>query len=142
MRIAVLIAVIAAAVGCGTSAGAPAPTSPGATSRTSLTITYWAQGAEQGVSARWTLRCVPTAGTLPRAAAACRKLAGMTTPFAPIPADAMCTQQYGGPQVAIVAGTFRGKQLWVKLQNRNGCEIARFKNLSFLVPGYGSGGAA
>lgn len=142
MRVAVLIAVVAAAVGCGTSAGAPTPASTSRTSATSLTITYWAQGAAQGVSAKWTLRCVPTGGTLPRAAAACRKLAGMKAPFAPIPADAICTDQYGGPQVAVVAGTFRGKRLWVKLQNRNGCEIARFQRLSFLVPGFGSGAPA
>ena len=138
MRVAVLIAVIAAAVGCGTSAGAPsAPTST-----TSLTITYWAQGVGEAAPVKWTLRCSPAAGTLSRAAASCRRLGTMRSPFAPIPPDAICTEQYGGPQVAVIAGTFRGKRLWTKLQNRNGCEIARFKRLSFLVPAYGSGAPA
>jgi hypothetical protein len=139
MRVAVLIALVAAAVGCGTSAGAPAPA---AADSANLTITYWAEGAEKGVARKWTLRCAPAGGTLPRAAAACRQLGTMRAPFAPIPKDAICTEQYGGPQVAVVAGTFRGKRLWTKLQARNGCEIARFKRLSFLVPGYGSGGPA
>lgn len=139
MRVAVLIALIAAAVGCGTSAGAPARA---AADGTSLTITYWAQGVGEGVTRKWTLRCAPAGGTLPRAAAACRQLGTMRAPFAPIPKDSICTEQYGGPQVAVIAGTFRGNRLWTKLQSRNGCEIARFKRLSFLVPGYGSGGAA
>lgn len=138
MRVAVLIAVLAAAVGCGTSAGAPsAPTST-----TSLTITYWAEGVGKAAPVKWTLRCSPAAGTLPRPGAACRQLGTLKSPFAPIPKDAICTEQYGGPQVAVISGTFRGNRLWTKLQNRNGCEIARLKRLGFLVPAYGSGAAA
>ena len=66
----------------------------------------------------------------------------MQNPFAPIPRDAICTEQYGGPQVALITGTYRGRRIWTQLQNRNGCEIARFKRLSFLVPGFGTGGEA
>ena len=138
MRIAALIALLAA-VGCGAGASAPAAGSSGATE---LKITYWAQGRTVPPAQKWTLRCSPAGGTLPQAAAACRKLAAMQNPFAPVPRGAICTDQYGGPQVALVTGTFRGRALWTQLQRRNGCEIARFKRLSFLVPGFGAGGEA
>jgi len=131
MRIAALI-VLLAAVGCGTGASAPAASS----STTELKITYWPQGRTAASVKKWTLRCAPAGGTHPAAASACRKLAAMTSPFAPIPKDAVCTEQYGGPQVALITGTFRGHALWTQLAARNGCEIARFKRLSFLVPGY------
>jgi hypothetical protein len=137
MRIAALIALLGI-VGCGAGGTSPEV----ASSRTDLKITYWAEGKAAGPAKTWTLRCAPAGGTLPRAAAACEKLAAMRNPFAPVPPDAVCTDQYGGPQVALVTGTFRGRALWAKLQRRNGCEIARFKRLSFLVPGFGTGGEA
>ena len=138
MRIAALIALLAA-VACGAGAGAPAS---GTSSRIDLKISYWPKGRDADAVQKWTLACAPAAGTLPQPAAACRKLAAMQRPFAPIPPDAVCTDVYGGPQVALITGTFRGARLWVTLRNRNGCEIARFKRLSFLVPGYGTGGEA
>lgn len=130
MRIAALIALLAA-VGCGAGASAPAAGSSGATE---LKITYWSQGRTAGPARNWTLRCAPAGGTLPQAAAACRRLGTMRSPFAPIPRDTACTEQYGGPQVALITGTFRGTRLWALLQRRNGCEISRFKRLAFLVP--------
>ena len=139
MRSAVLIAVAIALVGCGTSSGAPAGQDAAATN---LTITYWPQGVGVGKPAKWTLRCNPAGGTLPRAAAACRQLGSLRNPFAPVPKDVACTEQYGGPQVAVVSGSFRGKKLWTKFQARNGCEIARFQRHAFLVPGYSSRGPA
>ena len=138
MRIAALIALLAA-VGCGAGASSPAAVSSGATD---LRISYWPEGRAAGPASKWTLRCGPASGTLPGAAAACRKLGTMQRPFAPIPRAAICTEQYGGPQVALITGTFRGRPLRTQLANRNGCEIARFKRLSFLVPGYGTGGEA
>ena len=138
MRIAAVIALLAA-VGCGAGESAPAAGSSGATD---LKISYWPEGRASGTPQKWTLRCSPAGGTLPQAAAACRKLGAMARPFAPIPKDAMCTDVYGGPQVALITGTFRGRPLWVQLAQRNGCEIARFKRLSFLVPGFGTGGEA
>ena len=138
MRIAALIAVLAA-VGCGADASAPAAVSSAATE---LKITYWSQGRTVGPGKKWTLRCGPAGGTLARAVSACRKLGAMRNPFVPIPRDAVCTEQYGGPQVALITGTFRGRALWTQLANRNGCEISRFKRLSFLVPGFGTGAEA
>jgi hypothetical protein len=138
MRIAALIALLGI-VGCGAGGTSPEAGSAGATE---LKITFWAQGRTAVTTGKWTLRCAPAGGTLPQAGAACLKLAGMQNPFAPVPRDAICTDQYGGPQVALVTGTFRGRALWTQLQRRNGCEIARFKRLSFLVPGFGASGEA
>ena len=140
MRVAVLICVLAAAVGCGTGAG-----STGASSGpTNLTITYWPQGQTKPAAGTWTLRCAPAGGTLPRPGRACVKLAALPKPFAPTPKDMACIELYGGPQTAVVKGTFRGERIHVTLRRRNGCEIERFDKHAFLVPGFraGTGGEA
>lgn len=102
-------------------------------SATSLTITAWANGRD-GASRRWTLRCAPAAGTLPRAGEACRRLARMERPFAPIPDGTACTQIFGGPQEALVRGTYRGRKVWARFDRRDGCRIARWNRHSFLFP--------
>jgi hypothetical protein len=137
MRGALLIALLVAAVGCGAGEGAPT-----ATPRTSLQISFWPSGPDAGAPKRWTLRCDPTGGTLPRRAAACTKLDAMTRPFAPLRKDLVCTEQYGGPGEAVVSGTFEGTRVWIRLTLRNGCEISRAKKLGFLVPGLAAGSAA
>jgi hypothetical protein len=136
MRFAVLIAAVVAAVGCGAGSGAT-----GSTGSLDLRITMWPQGRDHPGAVKWTLRCSPTGGTLPKREAACTKLAAMANPFAPPPKGQMCTEQYGGPQQAVITGTFRGRAVWVALAARNGCEIARAKRLGFLVPGFGSSAA-
>jgi hypothetical protein len=105
---------------------------------TVLQVTVWPQGLS-GDSERWTLRCSPTGGNHPRAAAACRTLARLQAPFAPVPRDAVCTEIYGGPAVARVTGTHRGRRVWATFQRRNGCEIARWDRVAVLFPGTGTG---
>ena len=73
---------------------------------------------------------------MPRAAAVCRQLAAMTKPFAPRSKNLVCTDQYGGPQQAVIAGTHRGNRVWTTIGMRNGCDISRAKRLAFLVPGF------
>jgi Subtilisin inhibitor-like len=107
--------------------------SAGASDGTSLRIRYWAEG-KTGSSTLWTLRCAPSGGTHPRAAAACDVLAKVQTPFAPVPKDVACTQVYGGPQVARVSGTLRGRRVWAVFQRRDGCEIARWARAGALLP--------
>jgi subtilisin inhibitor-like len=131
MRTALLIAVVIAAVGCGASQG-----TAGSTPETELTISFWPQGRGTEAPERWTLRCDPAGGTLPRAAAVCRQLYAMTKPFARRAKNLVCTDQYGGPQQAVIAGTLRGDRVWVLIGMRNGCEISRAKRLAFLVPGF------
>jgi hypothetical protein len=97
---------------------------------TALSIVFSA--GDGGAAKHWTLRCAPAGGTLPQAVQACRRLAALDDPFAPIPKDAACTQVYGGPQAARVTGTFRGRSVWARFARRNGCEIARWRRLDFL----------
>jgi hypothetical protein len=63
-------------------------------------------------------------------------------------ADRMCTEQYGGPEVATVAGMLDGKPVDVSFSRENGCAISRFDAASVLwlgvmpVAGGAGGGAA
>ncbi len=111
----------------------------------SLNITVWPEGQktpdDQANKRTWTLRCTPAAGTLPRAANACVRLAAIKTPFAQ-PKGAgrvgrigqVCTAIYGGPQTALVTGTFRSRRVHATFSRVNGCEIARWTKLRFLFP--------
>lgn len=42
----------------------------------------------------------------------------------------MCTQIYGGPEEAEVAGTFEGAQVQAIFSRQNGCEIDRWDRLA------------
>jgi hypothetical protein len=97
-----------------------------------LSVTVWPEGTA-GASHRWTLRCAPAGGTLPNAAAACRRLAALAAPFAPTPKGMACTMIYGGPQAARVTGTFRGRRIWATFHRRDGCELARWNRIAFLL---------
>ena len=108
-----------------------------ATALAALTITVWPQGTDEP-SRTWTLRCNPPGGTLPGRVEACRRLSRLQYPFRPVPQDAVCTQIYGGPQEALVRGTFRGKRVWTRFKRRDGCEIARWKRVGSLFPSSGA----
>jgi hypothetical protein len=131
MRTTLLIAVLIAAIGCGASQG-----TAGSTPDTALTITFWPDGRDAEESRKWTLRCSPAGGTMPRAAATCERLFAMTKPFAPQRRNLVCTDIFGGPQQAVIAGRYKGERIWTALGLRNGCQIARAKKLAFLVPGF------
>ena len=47
----------------------------------------------------------------------------------------LCTQQYGGPQVATVTGKFHGRQVQAEFRRTDGCEIARWNALAALLGG-------
>ncbi|MFF2299026.1 serine protease inhibitor [Arthrobacter sp. NPDC058127] len=56
--------------------------------------------------------------------------------FFPVPRpDRICTQQYGGPQVAMVTGRFRGREVSSRFSRTDGCEIARWRTMSALLGG-------
>jgi hypothetical protein len=83
----------------------------------------------------WTLVCAGTPdGTLPDPAAACAHLEGMDDPFAPLPDDVACTEQYGGPQTAHVTGRWDGEPVDVELSRVNGCTISQWDALGPLLP--------
>jgi hypothetical protein len=102
----------------------------------SLTVTYWPDEQKPAEFERWTLRCNPPNGTLPTRKRACAKLLPLPkAAFARVPDDAICTQIYGGPQKAVVKGTFGSSRIWVSFRRRNGCEIDRWARFSpWLLP--------
>jgi hypothetical protein len=124
---AIVLAALAAACGSDDGSAAAPPTGR-------LTITVWPQGMEGSSARRWTLRCGPAGGTHPNPARACARLASISAPFRPVPADAICTQVYGGPQEALVTGTYRGRRVNARFNRVNGCEIARWNRVAVLFP--------
>ena len=89
-----------------------------------LRITVWSQGRAHAPHGT-TLRC-------PSGAPACRQLGALAGPFAPTPPQTACSQIYGGPQEALVTGTFRGRKVWARFTRRDGCAIARWDRVAFL----------
>lgn len=104
-----------------------------AQSSTDLRITVWPDGKGNG-SKTWTLRCNPLGGTLPHRVKACRALATLKTPFAPVPKGTVCTEIHGGPAVAWVRGTFRGRGVSATFNRSDGCEIDRWNRVRLLFP--------
>jgi hypothetical protein len=102
---------------------------------TSLHITAWPNGQGHTPKRTYTLTCAPVGGTLPHRSAACRKLNALKAPFAPTRKDLVCTQIYGGPEEALVTGRFRGRLVRASFSRKDGCEIGRWAQVSFLFPG-------
>jgi hypothetical protein len=92
-----------------------------------LTIVVWPNGLGEPSHSR-TLHCVNA-----RSSAFCARLAELGDPFAPTPPGTACTEIYGGPGVARVKGTFRGRPVWATFRRRDGCEIARWTRIGFLL---------
>ena len=125
VRVLLVLAAVAAAVACSASAAA---------SSTQLRIQVWPDGRD-GQSFTRTLRCDPAGGTLRRPGEACRRLARLDRPFAPVPRDTVCTMIWGGPQEALVTGTYRGRRVWARFNRSGGCEIGRWNTHAFLFAG-------
>jgi hypothetical protein len=83
-----------------------------------------------------TLRCADRAtGTVPHPADACRRLRRLgNEAFRPTPPNTGCTMIFGGPSTARVTGIYLGHPIWVRLRRDNGCEIARWQRVGFLLP--------
>lgn len=124
------LALAAVAAACGSDDGSAAAAGPTG----QLTIMVWPQGRDAGDVHRWTLECGPAGGTHPHPAKACARLAAVPHAFRPVPRDAMCTQIYGGPEEALVTGTYRGAAVRARFNRVNGCEIARWNRIAVLFP--------
>ena len=84
---------------------------------------------------RYALACgSAAAGNHPDAARACAHLLRADDPFAPLPTDVMCTELYGGPQTALVKGTWDAEPVEVELSREDGCRIAQWDSLGPLLP--------
>jgi Subtilisin inhibitor-like len=145
MRAAGLICLLAAATVSACGAGAPSarvdhappatgrPSSPG---RTELAIWVYPRGIGQPGARHYRLACDPARGTVPHPAQACRVLAHLSHPFAPVPPGTACGQIVLGPAEARVAGLMRGRRVGALLSLRDTCEIGRWSRLRAVVPGY------
>jgi hypothetical protein len=115
--------------------GLTAAAAGGATGGTELRIAYREDGSRPRTQRVWTLRCGPPGGTHAAPANACRGLIRVGwRAFLPVPPATVCTQIYGGPQTAVVSGVVAGRPVWARLRRENGCEIARWNRLAFLLP--------
>ena len=98
-----------------------------------LTVRY--DPGEGGPVQTWLLDCAGGGDSdHPDAEAACAALDALDDPFAPLPEHMVCTEQYGGPQEALVTGTWRGDEVDLQVSRRNGCEIAQWDSLVPLLP--------
>ena len=131
---------------CGPAGNDPASGAPGASPTDEPSTSDGPTGSDELVveldrgdgspAERWTLRCGdPASGDHPDAEAACAHLAGLDDPFAPIPDDVACTEQYGGPQTATVTGRWRGQPVDLRLSRVDGCRISQWDTLGPLLPG-------
>ncbi|WP_327368770.1 SSI family serine proteinase inhibitor [Streptomyces sp. NBC_01217] len=104
---------------------------------TRLTVTVSGTGdpSAEGV---FELECGPAGGSHPAAQQACDRLAELAgegaDPFAPVPRDAMCTQQFGGQATARVTGTWQGRSIDTAFDRTNGCAISRWNGLRPVLP--------
>jgi hypothetical protein len=133
-----LVALTVLVTGCAaSSAGGAAPGA--ASSRPSLPPNDLLVEIHRGGSSpteSYRLTCGTTvSGDHPAGAAACAHLDSLTHPFAPIPADQMCTQIYGGPQTAHVTGRWKGAAVDIRLSRVDGCRIEQWNSLGPLLPG-------
>ncbi|MEV7400180.1 SSI family serine proteinase inhibitor [Streptomyces sp. NPDC091267] len=104
---------------------------------TQLTVVVSGSG-DRAADGRYELECDPAGGSHPVAKQACERLAQLpdesADPFAPVPADAMCTQQFGGSATARVTGRWHGRSIDAAFDRTNGCEIARWNSLRPVLP--------
>ncbi|MGF1646380.1 MAG: hypothetical protein ACFCVF_05625 [Kineosporiaceae bacterium] len=125
--------------------GTPGAASAAASPAADLTVTY--DPGDGSESATYRLACDdagrpadPADAGHPDPRAACEGLTGQASgtevsgdPFAPVPDDAVCTMQYGGPQTATVTGSYRGEAVDAVFTLENGCEIARWQDAPVLA---------
>lgn len=104
----------------------------GTAARTELVIEFARD--REAPPERVMLTCDPPGGDHPDPEQACAALAAAQTPFAPLPADAVCTQVYGGPQSATITGTYRGERVRLELSRTDGCRIAQWDRLGAVLP--------
>jgi subtilisin inhibitor-like len=110
----------------------PGNPAPPAAAATQLAITI-ASSTVPGHNGQFTLTCQPTGGTHPDPTNACAKLdqfaAAGTDPFAPVPANQMCTMIAGGPATARIVGSWQGRRIDTTFSRTNGCQTNRWNNL-------------
>jgi hypothetical protein len=144
VKAAVLALAALVATGCmgrsvSEGTGKPDPAIP---AKTYLRITVWPKG-DSGAQHRYSLWCRGPGGETSSGIArpitgsrACQRVVNLgPKAFEPVPRDVACTEVYGGPAVAKVTGLIGGDSVTARFRRTDGCEIARWDRLGFLLPG-------
>lgn len=119
----------------GSTAESPTPSTTAASPSVAADLTVTIDETGSGATRTLTLTCDPVGGDHPDAAGACTRLAEVgAAAFDAPPPDRMCTQQYGGPQVATVEGTVAGTRVSARITRTDGCEIGRWDALVPVLP--------
>jgi hypothetical protein len=129
-----LVALTLLITGCAASGGAGTAQPSASLPPDDLLIEIHPGGSSPPVTYRLTCGSTVT-GNHPAGAAACAHLRTLAHPFAPIPADQMCTQIYGGPQTAHVTGRWKGAAVDLRLSRVDGCRTEQWNSLGPLLPG-------
>ena len=96
---------------------------------TSLEVTVWPEG-RHGDPITAVLTCEPPGGSHSRPEKACTALYSEEAALEPVAGDVACTQIYGGPEEARIAGTVKGRAVDASFSRNNGCEIDRWDRLA------------
>lgn len=116
--------------GCGGDSDGEA----GAEGAIDLELTLWPDG-EAGDSITWILRCEPTGGDHPDAAAACAALAAVPDPFGPVAPPRRCAEIPGGEDdVAVLEGDYRGHEVRSRFSRENACVSGRWNRIAPVFP--------
>lgn len=95
----------------------------------SLRIIYKAnQDAKKEI---YSLRCEPNSI---RVSKKCARLLKVSSPFDSIELDKICSQIFGGTEIARIKGYWRGNKVDSIFSKSNGCEIDRWNKIRFLFP--------
>lgn len=138
MRVVVLLVLVPAGLtGCASSPDGDSPLPPldasGSPAEAFLQVAYDPGDGTEPES--WTLVCDGRDDDAhPDPAAACAHLRTLEDPFAPLPDDVACTEQYGGPQTAHVIGRWDGEPVDLELSRVDGCRISQWDGLVPLLP--------
>ena len=141
LALGALVLLGALLAGCGSSESS-APLDDGTSiiaAQTDLDITVWPDGKGAGGPQRYTLSCPEPSGDHPDPEKACEAVYDLNPDdFEPVPADAICTEIYGGPQQARLEGTFAGGDdvvpVALDLSRENGCQIDLWDRFAKIVP--------
>ncbi|MDI3402666.1 SSI family serine proteinase inhibitor [Streptomyces sp. B-S-A6] len=137
------LAALSAAAPAVAQEAAPAPRLPLA-EQDHLTVTVSDTGTEE--DGTYQLECGRDGsfgGTHHRAEAACERLGQLAEenedPFAPVPADSLCTMQHGGAGTAHVTGVWQGRPVDASYDRSGGCEIGRWNTMVPVLPEFAGG---